>query len=124
MSDKKHPHIEIKTGISGAFTEIFIDGHKIPGVRSYKLEHGAGKSLPILTVDLNALNLSVDVPVFMIRDVEMGAMKIEFDDKIPVDEFGLKVTNGIEEFAGRTGIPAGKIAEFVRENSNNRSDNG
>lgn len=125
MKENKHPKIEITTSKSGgAFTEIFLDGHKIPGVRSYKLEHGAENSLPILTLDLNALNLSVDVPVFMIRDAEMGAMKIEFDDRIPVDEFGLKETDGIMEFARKTGIPAGKIAEFVKQNSNDRNKNG
>lgn len=42
------------------FTEIYIDGHKIHGVRSYELKHGVGNKLPTLTMDLNALDVSVD----------------------------------------------------------------
>lgn len=73
IEENKHPKIEITTSKSGgAFTEIFVDGHKIPGVRSHKIEHGAGNFLPTLTLDLNAFNLSVDVPVRWIRDIEMG----------------------------------------------------
>lgn len=48
-----------------AFTEILVDGHKLPLVRSWKLEHGVGDAVPILTVDLNALNISTDLQTIM-----------------------------------------------------------
>lgn len=65
----KNPRIEIKTveGTSGAFTEIYVDGHKLNGVRSYSLSQDKG-NIPILTVDLNALNLSVDCPAIIVQD--------------------------------------------------------
>lgn len=53
----KNSRIEIKT--DGAFSQIFIDGKKLNGVRNYKLEHAAGKA-PTLTLDLNAFDVSVD----------------------------------------------------------------
>ena len=46
------------------FTEIFVDGKKLNGVRRYELVHGAG-NVPILKLDLNALNISVDSEVLM-----------------------------------------------------------
>lgn len=30
-------------GVSGIFTEILVDGHKLDGVRSYELKHEAGE---------------------------------------------------------------------------------
>ena len=53
----ENSRIEIKT--DGAFSQIFIDGRKLNGVRNYKLEHAAGKA-PTLTLDLNAFDVSVD----------------------------------------------------------------
>ena len=57
----ENSRIEIKT--DGAFSQIFIDGKKLNGVRNYKLEHAAGKA-PTLTLDLNAFDLTVDPPQF------------------------------------------------------------
>lgn len=51
-------HIQIQSNGS-AFTKVLIDGHEIKGVRSWELSHGAGY-VPILKLDINALNLDVD----------------------------------------------------------------
>ena len=66
MSENSSQKIEIRT--DGAFSEIYVDGHKLNGVRSFKLEHGVGNQLPVLTVDLNALNLSVDGKMLMYQE--------------------------------------------------------
>ena len=57
MSD--FSNIEIKTNNNKGYTEIFVDGHKLNGVRSFNLAQD-GYGLPTLTVDLNAVNISVD----------------------------------------------------------------
>lgn len=59
----------------GIFTEIFIDGHKLNGVRSFSLKQGVGNSIPVLTIDLNALNFSIDIQ--MLRLVQDGMGEIE-----------------------------------------------
>ena len=58
-----NPKIEIKSvdeKDGSLFTEIYVNGHKLEGVRRFKLEREVGDSIPTLTVDLNALQLSVD----------------------------------------------------------------
>lgn len=60
----KNSRIEIKT--DGAFSQIFIDGKKLNGVRNYKLEHAAGEA-PTLTLDLNAFDLTVDGQMLLIQ---------------------------------------------------------
>ena len=74
MTENKDVKIDIKT--EGAFSEIYVDGHKLNGVRSYRLEHKAGGA-PILTVDLNALNLSVDGKV-LLKQEGFGDINIDF----------------------------------------------
>ncbi len=54
----KNSRIEIKSK-DPICTEIFINGHKLRGVRSYKLEHHARK-FPKLTLEMNAWNFAVD----------------------------------------------------------------
>ena len=63
--ESKASKIEIRQvdGEQGIYTEILIDGHKLNGVRSYKLEQGVGNSIPTLTVDLNAFDFSTDVRI-------------------------------------------------------------
>lgn len=57
---RSYQKVEIKTCESSpVFTEIYIGGHKIEGVRDWKLTQKAG-DLPRLTLDINAMNLSVD----------------------------------------------------------------
>ncbi len=75
----ENPKIEIKTkeGESNSRTELYIDGKKLNGVRSYRLEQRAGNSIPVLTVDLNALNLSVDGE-FVLRQEGYGEIEIGF----------------------------------------------
>lgn len=63
------PKIEIKTvrKSSGAFTEIYVDGHKLNGVRSFSLTQNKF-NIPILTVDLNALDISIDCPAVIVQE--------------------------------------------------------
>lgn len=74
--------IEIKSkGTNGsAFTEVFVDGRKLDGVRSFKLSHGAG-GLPILTLDINALNIAVDADVLLYDQNSLREMEIVWKDK-------------------------------------------
>ena len=70
--------IEIKTKGEppSAFTEIWIDGHQIKGVRRFTLEQEVGNEIPLLTLDLNALDVSIDA--FAIKQ-HRGFGKIEFN---------------------------------------------
>lgn len=54
----KQPKIEIKQ-LDKGIVQIYVDGHELNGVRYFKLEAHAADT-PILTVDLNAFNLSVE----------------------------------------------------------------
>lgn len=62
----KRPRIVIKSNevCNGAQTEIFIDGRKLHGVRRYKLEQDAFH-VPVLTLDLNALDICIDMDTIM-----------------------------------------------------------
>lgn len=58
--------VEIKTSDNGKmFQEIYIDGHKVNGVRSFELKSAGYGKPPHLILDLNAFNISVDCPVIM-----------------------------------------------------------
>lgn len=72
--------IKIKSKDNGALTELYIDGKKIEGVRSYELSHGAGGT-PILKLDINALNISVDSPVLLFDKNSMQEMTIGFREE-------------------------------------------
>ncbi len=56
--------VEITTrkDISPIFTQVAIDGHVIPGIREYRLEHVANRP-PMLTLDLSHLDLHNDEPM-------------------------------------------------------------
>lgn len=57
---KNYQRIELKTcEDSPVFTELYIGGQKIDGVRSLELIHKAG-DLPRLRIDINAMNLAID----------------------------------------------------------------
>lgn len=73
----------------GVFTEILVDGHKLEGVRSFELKQGVGNSVPILSIDLNALNLSTDLQTLQVNQKGIGEIEsIKFKgQQIPV-EFG------------------------------------
>lgn len=74
--------IEIKTKRTdtSVFTEIYADGHKLNGVRRYELKQEAGNE-PILTVDLSAVDLSVDLEVLLMQQGVGGIKNIVFDDE-------------------------------------------
>lgn len=80
--------IEIRQvdGERGIFTEILIDGHKIDGVRRFKLKQEAGNSVPTLTLDLNALDFSTDIKMLKIRQHGQGEIEsIKFkNSEIPI----------------------------------------
>ena len=70
---KNSPKIEIKTvGKDSPFTAIYVDGQKLTGVSRFELKQEVGNNMPILTIDLNALNLSTDVQVLKINQYGMG----------------------------------------------------
>lgn len=79
----KTPKIEIRQvdGEKGIFTEILVDGHKLEGVRSFELKQGVGNSVPILSIDLNALNLSTDLQMLQVNQKGIGEIeRIKFKD--------------------------------------------
>ena len=71
-------HIEIKTkeNSSGVFTEIYVDGCLLKNVAGYELKHTAG-GVPMLTVDLLALNMTVDCPRAKIMNEHFGELEIK-----------------------------------------------
>lgn len=80
------PRIEIKSkgfgkeGNDSIFTDIFVDGHKLRGVRSFELKKDSANSVPILTLDLNALDLSVDCQMLLRHKGFLKDMEIIFKD--------------------------------------------
>lgn len=79
----KTSKIEIRQadGEKGIFTEILVDGHKLEGVRSFELKQGVGNSVPILSIDLNALNLSTDLRMLQVNQKGIGEIEgIKFKD--------------------------------------------
>lgn len=104
----KNPRIEIKQcdEKEGAFTEIFVDGHKLNGVRRFELKQDSGNSLPVLTVDLNALNLSIDSKMVM-RQCGMGDITDISFEGTPDKDFI------IQKIAELYGIEEGEIREKV-----------
>ena len=75
--------IEIRQveGEKGIFTEILVDGHKLEGVRSFKLKQGVGDYFSILSIDLNALNLSTDLQMLQVNQKGIGEIEgIKFKD--------------------------------------------
>lgn len=62
------------------FTEICIDGHKIDGVRDYELKQSKA-GLPILTVDLNAFDITTDLRTLQLNQKYVGNIEsIKFKD--------------------------------------------
>lgn len=75
--NEKYPRVEIKS-TNGTLTELYVDGHLIRGVRRLVFEKSS-REMPVLTVDLNALNISIDTPAVIEQD-GYGEMKINFKD--------------------------------------------
>lgn len=62
-------------------TEIFVDGNQIKGVRGFSLRQDLETNIPILSIDLNAMDLSVDCPLVKVNQSGMGTIKcIEFEN--------------------------------------------
>lgn len=77
--------IQIKSD-GDSFTKVFIDGHEIKGIRSWELSHGAG-NVPVLKLDINALNLDVDAKVLKYDKNSMRGFDIVwFDSELPEAE--------------------------------------
>lgn len=58
-TDDARTRIEIRTIDNSLFTELYIDGHRVDGVRGFKLEQTA--TIPArLTVDLSYLDVAID----------------------------------------------------------------
>lgn len=72
----KRPKIEIKSKGHG-ITQIYIDGHELNGVRQFKLSQYA-TDMPILTVDLNALDISVEGEFILRHEGFAEEMEITF----------------------------------------------
>lgn len=72
-----HSRIEIKS-MDGTLAELYIDGNLVHGVRSMRFEKKA-REFPVLTVDLNALDISIDSPAVM-EQAGYGEMEIKFKD--------------------------------------------
>ncbi len=89
----KTPKIEIRQveQEQGVFTEILVDGHKLEEVRSFELKQGVGNSVPILSIDLNALNLSTDLQTLHVNQKGIGEIEsIKFKGQEMPIEFGTK----------------------------------
>lgn len=72
---------ELENGV--VQTKIFVDGHQLTGVRSFSLKQTTDCNIPILTVDLNAFDLSIDTPLAKVNQSGMGEIKsIEFENGI------------------------------------------
>lgn len=54
---------------------FFIDGHKIDGVRRFELKQQTGDSTPVLTIDLNALDLSTDLAALHVKQEGIGEIE-------------------------------------------------
>lgn len=80
-----YPKIEIKSkkynDQPSVFTEVFIDGHAIHGVRSIKFENDAtGDRVPTVTLDLHALDISIDSEICRLKHSGLGIKSIEFSE--------------------------------------------
>ena len=85
--------IEIRqvNGNEEIFTEILVDGHKLEGVRSFELKQGVGDSKPILSIDLNALNLSTDLQMLQVNQKGIGEIEeIKFKDSQRMLKFNIQ----------------------------------
>lgn len=89
----KTSKIEIRqvNGEKGIFTEILVDGHKLEGVRSFELKQEVGNSIPILSIDLNALDLSTDLKLLQVNQKGIGEIEsIKFKGQETSVEFGIR----------------------------------
>lgn len=81
MANLMNIRIQTQEGGGGIFSEVFLDGQKLRGVRSYRLEQKVGDNFPILTVDLNALDLTVDGRLLLYQKGKGNIEKIVFKEE-------------------------------------------
>lgn len=75
---ERYPKVGIRSkGKGGIFTEIYVDGHRIDGVRSYKMEQVAGQ-IARLTLDLNVINMAIDQECVLWNGLKDQEMEIAF----------------------------------------------
>ena len=89
----KASKIEIRQvdGEKGIFTEILVGGHRLEGVRSLELKQEVGNSIPTLSIDLNALDLSTDLKLLQVNQKGIGEIEsIKFKGQEMPVEFGTK----------------------------------
>lgn len=78
--------IEIKNSENGvSLIDVFIDGHKVNGIRSITF-HAEPAQLPIVEIDFNALDISINSPVLLFDKTSMGEMEITFKHNGPSGE--------------------------------------
>ena len=80
--------IEIKSkdngGNGSVFTEVFLDGKQVRGVKGIRFENSVNNKVPIVTIDLAGLDVSIDSTLFKLRHEGFGAIKsIEFEEEQP-----------------------------------------
>jgi hypothetical protein len=78
INEPSKSKIEVKS--EGMRTQIFIDGHQIRGVQSFTA-HQDLNGLPTLTLNLNALDMSLEGDIYNFFVDKMGEVKsVEFTD--------------------------------------------
>lgn len=74
--EKNRVTIKTKDNSDGVQTEIYIDDCLLKGVKSYELKHKAG-CIPVLTLELAAIDVSIDTPRLTIRNDALGELEIK-----------------------------------------------
>ena len=77
--EQNYSRIEIKS-TDGIYAKLYIDGHVVHGVRSLKFEKKA-LDMPVLTLDLLALDISIDSPSIIKQEGLDEEIEIVFKDK-------------------------------------------
>lgn len=62
-------------------TKIFVDGNQLKGVRAMCFKQDQDTRIPILTIDLLAVDMTIDSPLLRMEQKGMGEIKkIEFEN--------------------------------------------
>ena len=77
----KHSKLEIKTiDEDSIYCQVLIDGHVVHGVRSIRFEKKA-QSMPVVHLDFNCINMSIDSPFVTRLEGNEGEGEIEIKFK-------------------------------------------
>ena len=77
------PHIEVKS--DGITTQVFMDGHELHGVRGLRFEHNSKDEIPVLNLEINGLDATLDLKVRKLSANGNNLSKIAFDDGYVLD---------------------------------------